>query len=102
MVLVPDTEWRMYANVDNRLTLESPTAVMGEPFIVVPTELFTLMKDVLKIPARDSVTLFMPVNRAYATFGLYHVNQDKEYALWFYSRATLPAFLQPYITLDES
>ena len=92
----------MYANVDNRIVVFSDEQDEKHTQIpvVVPTELFTLMKDVLKIDTAAEANLFLDIDRAYATFGL-NVDDGDEFMLWFYTAATLPAFLQPYVTLDE-
>ena len=87
--LLPDPAGiRAYANVDNRV------AVTGRGrekrvSVIVPTALFTIMKDVYKIDRGETVDLYITRDGDYYVFGM--LWGEESYAdLWCYTDTNLP------------
>lgn len=82
---------RMYGNVSNLLEV-----VQGERIhhvaLAVPTGLFVLMQDVLKIPPEDSVTLSIDQVGERHVFSLLHGTSLID--LWTFSASSIPAWIQ--------
>ena len=97
-----DSEWRQYANVNNLATLTDEDGIVVEQFpVVVPTEMFTLMKDALGVGPKETVGLYFDVDGKLCFFGI-TVPGRLDVDLWAYSQAILPDFLKPHLTLAES
>lgn len=94
--LLPDPEGaRMYGNVSNRLEVNAFGRSRLMP-VAVPTELFTYMREVAKVPVETEVSLVIdeddsdPDNTWYV-FSL--VVGAEFHDLWAYSQASLPKWL---------
>ncbi len=93
-LLLPDPEGpRPYANVDNRLEVISRDGQTYEVAVAVPTALFTLMRDVLKITREEHVTLSIEFEDRWFLFSAL-TDTDRLFDLWYYTPATLPAWLR--------
>lgn len=94
--LIPDEAGpRFYANVDNRIHRQYGSGAVKERPVVVPTALFTLMRETLKIAPEDEVTLYLVPDEDYYVFGMAWGDNDNNVAdLWFYTGKTLPPFLK--------
>ncbi len=94
--LIPDTHERKYANVDNMLAISGVhvEATRAVP-IVVPTVLFTLMRETFKVPVEDEVTLYLVQEGEFFVFGMAWGAADINVAdLWAYTNNALPNFLK--------
>lgn len=90
--LVPDLKGRrMYANVDNRMSVTDGDAEY-HVLVVVPTGLFSIMKDVLKVAPEKDVSLSVDRLEDRHVFSLLS-GQDDLYDLWSYSEASLPQWI---------
>lgn len=94
--LLPDEKGaRFYANVDNRIVRHYTNGRTKNCPAVIPTALFTLMREVLKIQPEEDVTLYLIPDGAYFVFGMLWGEKDGNVAdLWFYTAKTLPHFLR--------
>jgi hypothetical protein len=93
--LIPDTHVRQYANVDNRLLVCAQDLTERLVPIVVPTMLFTLMRNVFKIDPVDMVRMYLATDEAHYAFGIAWGDRDTDVAdLWAYTRNALPPFLR--------
>lgn len=86
----------MYANVDNRLEVvldEGETSFLVP--LAVPTGLFTLMRDVMKIPIGETVKLSIDELREgdEKSYVFSLMCGDSLYDLWQYSRGSLPSWI---------
>lgn len=90
--LVADARLRSYANVANDMVIEGEGY---DPFktyyVVVPTALFTLMKDTLHVDPHDDAFMFLlrPAGSEYFIFGLAW-SEESFTDLWVYTEASLP------------
>lgn len=90
--LVPDPQGvRMYANLENRLEI-ALTSSSHTVAVALPTGLFHLMKDVLKVPPEDQVTLYIDQVGEKYVFGLLQ-GSSTLVDLWEYTLKTLPAWI---------
>lgn len=90
--LLPDYHGvRMYANVDNRMEVVRPSGVHIVT-LSIPTGLFPLMQDVLKIPPEDLVTLSLDQLDEKYVFSLLQ-GSSTLVDLWNYTPKTLPAWI---------
>lgn len=85
---------RCYANVDNRLEVATEAGTYHVP-IVVPTGLFTLMRDVFKIDPQDTVNLALDevTDGEDTKYVLSLMVHDRLYDLWAYSYAGVPKWV---------
>lgn len=93
--LLPDSQGaRYYANVDNRMEILAGNANYYVA-VAVPTGLFTLMKDVFKIPqSAGTVKLSIDQVQERYVFSLFYEGYaDMLVDLWDYSRLSLPAWI---------
>lgn len=83
--LLPDPAGvRSYANVNNRLEVTRGSAVYAVA-LAVPTELFTLMREVLHVPIDSAATLSMDLLDGWYVFSLMVTGGeggDHLYDLW--------------------
>lgn len=89
--LLPDeTGPRFYANVDNRIEV-----VRGRDTyrvaVAVPTEFFTLMKEVCDITPDEEVTLAIDQDGEHYVFSL--LAGQRLFDLWRYSERSLPVWI---------
>jgi hypothetical protein len=90
--LLPDLQGRRwYANVDNLLEVSNGEAVHYVA-LAVPTGLFTLMKDVLKVTPEERVSLALDRVEDRWYFSLMR-GEEKLYDLWSYADSTLPKWV---------
>ena len=87
----------MYANVDNKLELATSSGI-SHVAVAVPTGLFTLMKDVFRVPVDVTVNLAIDEivdergdRDSTFVFSIIWGNEIRD--LWAYSRGSLPAWL---------
>ena len=90
--LLPDPAGaRDYANISNIVDFADGGRTWAV-CVAVPTELFTFMKEVAKIPPEDAVTLSIDrVDPDWYVFSL--LRGEDLYDLWHYSNMSLPAWL---------
>lgn len=89
--LLPDPEGpRFYGNVDNRLEVNLGHA-QHHVAVAVPTELFTFMLEVAKVPVETRVSLAIDHVGGYYLFSLF--TGDALYDLWVYTQNSLPPWL---------
>ena len=96
--LLPDLQGhRPYANVDNLLEV-SRGSYVHYVALAVPTGLFTLMKDVLKVSPDEKVSLSLDhlSEEGRWVFSLMR-GEDKLYDLWSYSENSVP----PWVFSDD-
>lgn len=86
----------MFANVDNRLV--SHTRSRGGPRsipVVVPTMLFTLMRETFKVPVEDEVSMYLVRDGEHYVFGIAWGTAEANVAdLWYYTDTSVPSFLK--------
>ncbi|MEG1121222.1 MAG: hypothetical protein RSE62_03365 [Citrobacter sp.] len=88
--LLPDDRARYYANVDNRLQFVYPDGRVRNFPIVVHTSLFSMMREVLKVPVDSEVTMYLSdTGDRRFVFGIMWDEEDFT-DLWYYTPATLP------------
>ena len=93
--LIPDTRARDYANVSNAVARIRGADRTSEHPTVIPTELFTLMREVFKVDPSERVTLYVADDGDYHVFGMAWGENDNNVAdLWAYTGATLPNHLR--------
>lgn len=93
--LLPDPVGvRRYANVDNRMEVKLTSDPAFRVAVAVPTGLFTLMKDVFKVPVGETVTLAIDQDdfKDRYVFSLMY-GGDNLYDLWMYTGSTLPQWI---------
>lgn len=97
--ILPDLNGhRMYANVDNRLevALDEGNTTFGVA-LAVPTGLFTLMRDVMKVPIGETVKLSIDEvivgEDAQKEYVFSLMWGDNLYDLWKYSRGSVPSWI---------
>jgi hypothetical protein len=86
--LIADKQVRQYANVLNVIEF----ARVGRPRrvpVIIPTQLFTIMKDVFKIERDDVVELYLVKDGEYFVFGMIW-GEESAADLWSYSESSLP------------
>lgn len=86
--LIADDQIRRYANVENIVEFARSGRPKAIP-IVVPTQLFTIMKDVFKIDREDIVELYLVKDGEYFVFGMMW-GEESAADLWSYSETSLP------------
>ncbi len=91
--LIPDTESRMFANVSNDLTIEGGKSPEKLYPVVVPTSLFTMMRDIMHVEPDDTAFMYLVKDDDKYVFGLAWGAEDFT-DLWTYSKSALPEFLQ--------
>lgn len=87
--MVRDDHQRMYANVDNgMLCIDANGNITRTVPIVVPSELFTFMREVLNVETHEEVSLYLATdgdNCEYRVFGMTWGEEDSKVAdLWAY------------------
>ena len=88
--LIPDSAARMYANVDNGVQVGAAESFKAKRVpVVVPTGLFTIMKDVFKIDRDELVELYVFKDGEYFVFGIVW-GEESIADLWCYTDANLP------------
>lgn len=94
--LVADDRPRSYANVVNDMVIEQEGGDRGHDapktyYVVVPTALFTLMKDTLKVDPHDAAFMYLirQEGSEYFIFGLAWGEEDFT-DLWTYTDSSLP------------
>jgi hypothetical protein len=91
--LVPDTEVRMYGNVSNDLVIEGEDYSERENPVVIPTSLFLMMKDIMKVDPTAPAFLYLAKDADLYVLGV--AWSDVDFCdLWTYTDKTLPHFLQ--------
>lgn len=89
--LVPDRQGhRWYGNVDNLLQI-TRGGREHSVYVAVPTMLFPLMKEALRIAPDEAVTLSVDQLGEYYVFSL--LAGDRLFDLWCYSEKGLPPWL---------
>lgn len=92
--LQPDTLGRrLYANVDNAVDCD----IGGTPFFVfiaVPTELFTILREVGKLDPNEDVTLALDREDERIIFSAFSESSETLLDLWYYSDASLPGWIR--------
>lgn len=87
--LLPDPEGnRLYINVDNGVELPDGRLIP----VVVNSMLFTIMREALKIPADDSVYLYLSKDDSYYALCIEWCGEAA--CLWTYTEKTLPYVLR--------
>lgn len=81
---------RFYGNVDNRLEVTDGDR-HWHVAVAVPTELFTYMREVMKVPPEETVTLALDRDEDHYVFSA--LAGDTLHDLWSYSRASVPGWL---------
>lgn len=95
--LIPDEAPRYYANVDNRLQMVFLDGRIFTRPVVVHTSLFTMMRDVFKVPVEDEVTLYVSeVTPERYAFGMMW-GEEEFVDLWPYTKGTLPGMIKPLL-----
>ncbi len=93
--LTRDSCARMYANVSNELAVLSEHKGTRHVAVVVPTMLFTFMREVFNVPVTDEVTLYLAPQDEYFVFGIaWGTGDDNICDLWSYTGTNLPNFLR--------
>ncbi len=96
--LVPDTEVRMYGNLSNDLVIEGEDYINRENPVVIPTSLFLMMKDILKIDPAMPAFLYLARDGNVYVLGI--AWSDLAYCdLWTYTEKTLPPFLHAAVAV---
>lgn len=91
--LLPDSAGaRFYANVDNRLEVATARDAWTIP-VAVPTELFTFMREVAKVPPEETVTLGLDETEDGEHYVFSMLAGDNLYDLWHWSRRSIPGWL---------
>jgi hypothetical protein len=91
--LVPDSTRRLYANVDNLLELRAGETVLCALPVAVPTALFAIMREVLKVPREAEAFLYLEQCGDLFIFGVAWGSADFT-DLWVYSEASLPGMFR--------
>lgn len=98
--LIPDPEGaRHYANVDNAMHVTlADSHYSFKVAVVVPTGMFTLMKEAFKIPVGSKMYLaideFKEDKRNSTSTFLFSLQDDERlYDLWAYTEKTLPSWI---------
>jgi hypothetical protein len=95
--LLPDPQGaRMYGNVSNALEVQLPRRTSFFVHLAVPTELFTFMREIAKVPPQAACSLSIDVNDD--GMGLFcllveHGGDWKLYDLWAWTRGSLPGWI---------
>lgn len=92
----------MYANVSNKVKVDSPTSAEGADsvLIAIPTQLFSYLKDVEKVTIEDKVSLYLDYdrdgNQPCWIFGFRVFSEDgyRYTDLWTYTDSQLPDFIR--------
>lgn len=92
--LLPDPKGpRSYANVNNVLEIVRGRSSVRVA-VVVPTELFTLMREVFKVPPTSACSLSLDQVGTHFVFSLLaDGEQPSLYDLWTYSAKSLPEWM---------
>lgn len=89
--LVPDPQGaRMYGNVDNRMDVNLGVRHYLVA-VAVPTELFTFMLEVARVPVETRVHIAIDAVDGFFVFSL--LAGDSLYDMWVYSEKSLPAWI---------
>ena len=90
--LIPDTYERSYGNVSNLLVFEDADGNAREYPVVIPTALFTIMRQILKVEPTDEAFLYINQQDEWYVFGIvWSIHEFTD--LWLYSEASLPKFI---------
>lgn len=83
---------RFYANVDNRVARHYSNGRIKDVPVVVPTDLFTFMREVLKIDPVEDVQLYLVPDDKFYVLGMTWGEKDTNVTdLWAYTATSLPA-----------
>ena len=92
--LIPDDTERQYANVSNRLEfMKRENGPVHYKTVVVPAHLFTIMKDIFKVPRDDDVELYLQRDGEFFVFGMIWGENDAA-DLWLYTFKELPGMFK--------
>lgn len=83
---------RKYANVSNLMEVSLEDGSLYHCPTAVPTGLFTLMKDVFKVPPEEQVNLSIDQSGARFVFSMM-VEERTLYDLWTYTMTTIPKWI---------
>lgn len=90
--LIPDTHERKYGSCSNVLVFEDERGRVKEYPVIIPTDLFTIMRQILKIEPTDEAFLYINQQDEWYVFGIaWSVHEFTD--LWLYSEASLPKFI---------